>query len=203
MNEAALGTVLLIFDQGSGLTPAVPPWGLQVEVPVEARGVTVRWLARFYNYCRHRLDDPAGDDFSTAALVAGLVGPQTARRGCAFALMTGVDRKPPDVVVVHAWERPFGELVHSLKSRFAHARDTAVWIDVFALLQWPHAPPEQPPSSLVSRATPAAVPGGEASLGSMMIRLNVRPHSSLPGVPPSRPVLFGIYRNTGAGVAVS
>eukprot|EP00873_Tetraselmis_striata_P043242 jgi/Tetstr1/463506/TSEL_008386.t1 len=120
----------------------------EVEVPVEARGVTVRWLARFYNYCRHRLDDPAGDDFSTAALVAGLVGPQTARRGCAFALMTGVDRKPPDVVVVHAWERPFGELVHSLKSRFAHARDTAVWIDVFALLQWPHAPPEQSPSAL-------------------------------------------------------
>jgi hypothetical protein len=51
-------------------------------------------------------------------------------------MMPGVDRREADVVVVHAWERPFAELVHSLKSRFAHARDTSVWVDIFAVLQW-------------------------------------------------------------------
>lgn len=143
--QAALPASSVVIDVGGGGSDddgsPLPP---TLSVHPAARGVRLSWLRAQLPGWAAALGDP---QFTTAALVAGVVVPATADARCRYTeLLPPAATAPAAAFVSHAWARPFAELVDNLTAHFADcggdaADDPAVWLDVFAVNQ--HAGPAQ------------------------------------------------------------
>ena len=107
---------------------------------LHSRGVTLRWLVHFTNEhdCWR---------WRTAEVVEKLVRPHTAAARCRYAdlrLMRQKENGLPlgvvgaaDVYVSHCWGARWGQLVAALASAPDASPSRRVWLDVFAVRQWP------------------------------------------------------------------
>jgi len=93
------------------------------------RGVYVWWLVRFAQMC--------DENWTTADVVRLKVRPLTRRRRCRFTELVEMGDKtgPAAVFVSHTWGARFRELVAAVA--YALPPETLVWVDIFAVRQWP------------------------------------------------------------------
>eukprot|EP00193_Tetraselmis_chui_P008640 CAMPEP_0177758432 /NCGR_PEP_ID=MMETSP0491_2-20121128/4181_1 /TAXON_ID=63592 /ORGANISM="Tetraselmis chuii, Strain PLY429" /LENGTH=276 /DNA_ID=CAMNT_0019274165 /DNA_START=46 /DNA_END=874 /DNA_ORIENTATION=+ len=114
----------------------------QLSADASERGVPVRWVLDVF---AKRVEEAKGagelDRITTREVVETVIIPQTVKHKCPYVQLVPGSRSP-DYLVVHAWDRPFNELLTSLRRRFeaATAKDDAeqevvVWVDIFAVNQ--------------------------------------------------------------------
>ena len=78
----------------------------------------------------------ASREMATEEVVAKVVRPDTVEARDRYVERLGsADVGPTDVLVSHAWAMPFADLVAMISS--VCTDDTFVWLDVFAVRQWP------------------------------------------------------------------
>eukprot|EP00873_Tetraselmis_striata_P010872 jgi/Tetstr1/431136/TSEL_020850.t1 len=132
-----LQSVKRMSSVNDGLGGAPPPIlkaaELQEVPPMAGRGVTIAWLNSFYGHCRDRFK--ANADFTTRDVAECVVFPVTVSQRVPYVAVPGVAVAPPECYVIHAWDRPFKELVYCLRKRFQRDPSRAVWLDLFAVPQ--------------------------------------------------------------------
>ena len=99
------------------------------------RGVSVRWLMRFFETCK--MDNFGGRrDFTTQDVMDRVIGPACARHaGAPYVIAALVDISPAKHYISHSWNRPFAELVQCAHDALGGDPNATVWIDIFALPQ--------------------------------------------------------------------
>ncbi|KAK3253239.1 hypothetical protein CYMTET_37502 [Cymbomonas tetramitiformis] len=133
--------LLLEVASSAGVVPrtpsTAPPEILVKPSDVWDRGVTVKWLVDFTT--EHRCWT-----WPTWKVVRDIVKPMTARARCRYtelpSMRAGGNVGPAQLFVSHAWAAMWGHLVAAVVA--SAPRGAHVWLDVFAVLQWPD-PSEQ------------------------------------------------------------
>ena len=112
----------------------------QAAQALHSRGVTLRWLVQFSNEhdCWR---------WRTAEVVERLVRPHTAAARCRYADLRPMRQKEnglplgvvgaADVYVSHCWGARWGQLVAALATAPDASPSRRVWLDIFAVRQWP------------------------------------------------------------------
>eukprot|EP00873_Tetraselmis_striata_P045804 jgi/Tetstr1/466068/TSEL_010655.t1 len=106
--------------------PGAPPFlGSAPLRPVMAvlgqRGVSLRWLMRFYEYvvaC-----SGLERDASTKEVVDSVVKRDTQAQRCSYLQLSGVETGVPAYFVSHSWSQPFRYVVECLRQRLAGEED--------------------------------------------------------------------------------
>jgi ankyrin repeat protein len=114
----------------------VAPCGdIKAAAVVHARGVTIHWLIQF-------TEQYECWTWPTSKVVREIIQPATiSSRGRYTDLLENDSGNAPvlgpaDTFVSHCWGAPWGDLVGAVSDGFA-SRDRRVWIDCFAVRQWP------------------------------------------------------------------
>eukprot|EP00873_Tetraselmis_striata_P046468 jgi/Tetstr1/466732/TSEL_011205.t1 len=126
------------YEAQPGPAPGAPPFlGSAPLRPVLAllgqRGVTMRWLLRFYDYVVAA--SGLERDASTKEVVHVVVKRDTQAQRCSYLQLAGVETGVPSYFVSHSWSQPFRYVVECLRQALADEEDAVVWLDMFALSQ--------------------------------------------------------------------
>jgi len=92
------------------------------------RGVTVAWLREFAQRCH---------DMKTYEVVQKIIMPETRATRCRYTELDTVVSKKADVFVSHTWGARFRDMVAAVCHALGGDETKAVWLDIFAVRQWP------------------------------------------------------------------
>ena len=119
--------------------------------PAAYRAVRVRWLKALLKDLETKFGHTASS-MTTADVAARLVQPATAgTRGRYVDVLEASDAGLVNVFVCHPWAMVFAELVSCILS-VVH-EDTYVWLDIFAVRQWPGNTVDRDVSKVISAAS--------------------------------------------------
>ena len=93
-----------------------------------ARGVTVGWLMEFVKLC---------GKMKTFEVVQRLIQPATRASRCRYCELGGVKSGKASLFVSHCWGAPFRDLVAAVVKAVGGRKEVVVWVDIFAVRQWP------------------------------------------------------------------